>query len=254
MTGCRPLGAPVAGAGTIDSGSGGAAGGVAGGGPETEITSAEWIAVDGNGDVLGDVVVFYRFDDETGTYQQSELRNPDGTVFTLPAGATLTRAVSGAFDTEIVQLCDDVNGDGSQVVRYYAQVFTTVVSGIPQNTISGTYLDAGLQTAYVPTNPSNCDDLQGGLVPRREVLRDAGAWTSPANATSVAIETREIGDAGNPPTLTDGLGASSELLLGVTEWTSEFPSDQYSAGALLQTVTVTTQDDDLVVVTWTEVA
>ena len=84
-------------------------------------------------------------------------------------------------------------------------------------------------------------------------IRDR-AWTSPANATSVAIETREIGDAGNPPTLTDGLGASSELLLGVTEWTSEFPSDQYSAGALLQTVTVTTQADDLVVVTWTEVA
>lgn len=102
-----------------------------------------------------------------------------------------------------VRRCDDVNGDGTDLVEF-VQVWRDGV-------LLENYTDETCSAVYVPSDPLNIVDccgvgVQGRVEWRREVVTDA-SWTSPPAATAL---TYTLG-AGTGATLDDGVNGPLPL-------------------------------------------
>lgn len=103
------------------------------------------------------------------------------------------------IDVLVVQLCDDVNGDNTSIIRF--KQFYHIDPSTAVRTVIGNWTD-DLQSTYIPTNIIDCNPN-----PQYELVTGAlGTWTMPTNTQSVSITVIQIGDAGNLPTITTDIG------------------------------------------------
>lgn len=224
-------------------------------------------AFDGTGAQVG--WVFKVIEDNLGeganaalTQETLKLVDATGAVTTpydpVASGHTLGNCgASGGDDADydIHEMCDDVNGDGSVIVRYFeAAKLELDLAGNVIRTITGTFTTDRLDVAYAPVNGVECETIGVpvvGLEPRRVVLNGLGAWTAPAAEilTSLTIETRTVNNAAAPPQFTDGAGSTTDLFEGTETFEAEWLAG--SGGLTGNPLSVTTGAGDLVVVLYT---
>lgn len=158
----------------------------------------------------------------------------------------LPEAPLNQFDQ--ICLCDDVNGDGSNIVPF-VRVIEYVEGGTVQ--IFGDFTP-DYSAPYSATNPVDCNSIgsptnsgiRGLDVPPSQV------WASlPVTAESVTVIARTIGNPATPPTITTDAGTVSLILGQPYTWRKA-----ESAVFLNGTFSVTTGAGDNVSVIWTEVS
>lgn len=148
--------------------------------------------------------------------------------------------------------CDDVNGDGSNIVKYVQ--FSTYDPATNTIVVTGTWNEA-LTAPYVPVNPVDCSSIgtQPLIVQQREHIVGANIWTRPANLIeSVTIKVRYIGDILNPPTITDAAGRVTPLFVGDVETYSVLGGGATSVQWLTGQYIVTQNAGDVITILYTE--
>ena len=143
-------------------------------------------------------------------------------------------------------MCDDVDGDGSNIVKYN-QVVKIDTNGVA--TIVSNYTEDWSAT-YTPQNPATCSSLgvDAAESMHRTVLSN-GTWTMPAMTTKVRIHTVRVGDAANRPTVLDSDNDLSELHSNVTE---QWSTTDSSYNFLKQPFNVVSADsNDIIIINYT---
>lgn len=171
---------------------------------------------------------------------------------TITGGTTNVNVENIDHHVNIVGKCDDVAGDGSNVVQYveaYKHTFDN--AGAFTSTLIGTFTDSTLTTAYTPTNGVDCDTL--GVAARlhagRITLEAAGTWSPGPLVQSYTVTARTIGDTNNPPTFTDGFANVTTLDLGIPVGFNSASGDLIDTTAI-----VTSFAGDRVEIVYTELA
>ena len=170
-------------------------------------------------------------------------------ILIQPAGAPCTGSNKQVFQD---CRCDDVNGDGSNIVKYVQ--FSTYDPATNTIVITGTWNEAHT-AAYVPVNPVNCSTIgtQPLVVQQREHIVGANIWTRPANLIeSVTIKVRHIGDILNPPTITDAAGRITPLFAGDVETYSVLGGGATSVQWLTGQYIVTQNAGDVITILYTQ--
>lgn len=143
-------------------------------------------------------------------------------------------------------LCDDVDGDLSNVVNYVQAHIIEIVNGAVQSSTNlGTFTDKTLSTTYLPVNPVDCNEVaQPAMICQRTAYLDgSGSWAVTATVTSYNITVHSA----NGGTWTDTSGFTRPLVQG------EFFSHCQESGAALQPgARVDAVAGDLIVVTYNE--
>lgn len=139
----------------------------------------------------------------------------NGVIIPQPAGAITMGPCTDGDQIFKACRCDDVNGDGSLIVRYIE--FYTVDAASGTITILSNYTE-NPWTLYVPVNPVDCDSLGvvQNLVQRRLSFTGVFVWNRPAtNVQSVTVKVRNVGTV--LPTVTDNAGGVTSLYNGDVE-------------------------------------
>lgn len=184
----------------------------------------------------------------TGAVYYTDL---SGTVVAAPGAGTFVFGSCSNTTAEIYQRCqcDDINGDGSVVIRYiefyqYDPATNTI-------TVLGTF-SSDLSTPYVPINPVDCGTLgtEPQIVQRRIELSGVTAWNRPLTVQSMTIKVRRVGSILTPPTITDNAGNITPLYIGDVETWSVLDT---AATVLQGTFTITLNNvGDTISVIYTE--
>lgn len=171
-----------------------------------------------------------------------------------PIPECLPSVGSNCQPTQAVILCDQHPppdaGDGLLVpfLRVYAyNCDTGALAGFSDFDFDG--------NAYaVEGTVENCCDGEEVLcIPdqyrqHRDQIAGAGAWVRPAGASSVTVKCRAVGDALNPPTITDADALVTPLFVGDEETWASPDGTPLSDG-----FTVTATDPgDLITIIWLE--
>lgn len=157
----------------------------------------------------------------------------------------------GGDEVRVTCLCDDVAGDGTNIVKYVAAHQVEVSgAGVLTSTALGTFTDNTLTTAYAPVNPVDCDAVGAAAVVRqgREIIENGTLWSPSALVQSYTIRVAAIGDPLNPPTFTDGFGNVTTFELG------EVTTYGLEEGLIDTTAVVGTGIGDSIVITYTEIS
>jgi len=104
----------------------------------------------------------------------------------------------GAIDT--LEMCDDINGDGSLIVRF-KRIIATDSSGTV--TILAD-MDDNLSAPYTAINAVTCCSIgnQVSLLQKRIVLV-GDVWSPTGDTQSYTYNVKTVNDANDPPTYTD---------------------------------------------------
>jgi hypothetical protein len=155
----------------------------------------------------------------------------------------------------ILPVCIVYTAGGVEVTQqaYYHILADNTVGVFTVNPVNGQYVPFAIPTGATGVRYS------GGLCPTtvvpeskeiqaRRVVLSNGVWTIPANTNGVTIAIRRVGDANNPPTVTDHSGNVTPLFRGMTEvWNAE------DCNTVIPTFTVTsTNANDQLIILWTE--
>jgi hypothetical protein len=182
--------------------------------------------------------------------------NLDGTLTTAPLDynlVTLGECQENCQSVEARCMCDDVAGNGSNIVNYVDAYVICYRDGVLTSTLVGSYTDDTYQTVYVPVNGVKCDTLGTDVLgqnARRQVLIGAGAFTFPnVLTTAITVTVVSVGNTLTPPTFTDSLGNVSPMLAG-----ESFSFSIKDSDAVFCTLpSITTNAGDRVHIHWTEV-
>lgn len=145
-----------------------------------------------------------------------------------------------------IQGCDDVAGDGSNIVTYFTVNRSHQTLGLSIDV--GTFTDETQATAYVPVNPVDCSSIGVAAVRKEGRLEISGGTWSPTPLTvSYTIRVADIADTNTPPTFTDSFGNVTSLEAGES-LTFDHGDDLLSDGL----ATVTANVGDRVIITYIE--
>ena len=192
-------------------------------------------------------------------YTINEDGTPNADVFEwLAEGATTfvpyVAATHGAYvecgDVPIevtVCGCDDVAGDGSNIVQYITVSRMHATLGTYE---LGVFTDETQATAYTPVNPVDCDML-GSPAVRKEGRIQLGSgtlvWSPTPLTVSYTVSVQTIADLTNPPTFTDSFGNVTTFVLDEVQ-TFDHNTDLQSDGLAF----VTVSDGDRVIISYIE--
>lgn len=145
--------------------------------------------------------------------------------------------------------CDDVAGDGSNIVKYFTLSRTHPKLGTYQ--IGVFEENDPASTAYTPVNPVDCNTLGSASVEKvgRVELGDGGVevWSPTPLTISYTVSVQSIADVSNPPTFTDSFGNVTTFVLGESQ-TYDHNSALQSDGLAF----VTANDGDRVIISYIE--
>lgn len=128
--------------------------------------------------------------------------------------ASGTTATPQGTNITVVERCDDVLNNGSNIVKVYEASYQTVS---PTNTVVSTFLgyfsDAHLTTSYTPSFIKDCDTL-GNLAKfaSGRISVTVGDWSP--NSLIKSYSVRVVSTAGGVPTFTDSFGNITNFVLG----------------------------------------
>lgn len=146
---------------------------------------------------VGYVVVTFdpATDTQTVTYYDTDFN----VIVSKPANSEVCK--NQDIDVQQIQLCDDVNGDESSIVRfrrfYYVDPSDATLTVIDD-------WNETLTAKYVVSNVIDCNPNPEYTV----ITGAAGTWTMPTNVQSVSVTVIQAIDPDNLPTITTDIGTS----------------------------------------------
>ena len=108
---------------------------------------------------------------------------------TAPTGEPCNSEIDSAKCT-VRCMCDDVNGDGTNIVQYVEAYVQTANpnTNVITSALAGTFTDESLTTAYTPTNPVDCNSIGSpGLLRTIEICDDNGTFYRDVDIISGAV-------------------------------------------------------------------
>lgn len=124
---------------------------------------------------------------------------------------------TGGTTVTTIGMCDDVAGNGSNIVKYVDAYVITYDGNVHTSTNLGSYTDTSLTTSYTPINPTDCNGI--GVEPIRKqgrVVFTNSVWSPNPLTASYTIKVNGTGAS-----FTDSFGTTTTLLDGeVIEFTS----------------------------------
>jgi hypothetical protein len=171
--------------------------------------------------------------------------NLNGTVFAgIPVACS--SGVSGTI--YVRERCDDVAGNGSNIVRFYQAYFRSYNGSVLTSTLIGNYTNDALTTTYVPVNQTDCSTLgSASKLKAARIVLSGSTFTTTSNMRSVKYQVQTVDSLITPPTFKGTDGIISNLYLNeITEIKLDNEID-----ILDNTIEITAGASDIVLITYT---
>ena len=111
-------------------------------------------------------------------------------------------------------MIDDVNGDGSLLIKYYDASKTTIIGTNVITESLGSFTSELLENSYTPTNPTNPDTVgTAAIIEQRRILLQGNSWSPTPTTLEYSIRVDAVGNELTPPTFTDSEGVITNLRL-----------------------------------------
>lgn len=143
---------------------------------------------------------------DTGIVTTLYYDNPGGTI-QVPTGALKPCTEAKNYTVELC-MCDDVNGDGTQI-NQFRRLATVDYSG---NIVDTTDLTLDLSVSYTAVNPAFCCDLGvDAETKQNSIVVTNSTWSPSKLMRSYIVRVKTINDTLLPPTFTGSNGSTRPL-------------------------------------------